>query len=68
MNMNFLAVVTPPLAIYHGCYTRKMFWEEKFTPVKMTSCGRINIRKHRDIKNGDKYIILDVSYNIYGLD
>ena len=28
--MKFLAVVTPP-SIYHGCYTRKTFWEEKFT-------------------------------------
>ena len=30
MNMNILAVVTPP-SIYHGCSTRKTFWEEKFT-------------------------------------
>ena len=28
--MKFLAVVTPP-SIYHGCSTRKTFWEEKFT-------------------------------------
>ena len=28
--MKFLAVVTP-LSIYHGCSTRKTFWEEKFT-------------------------------------
>ena len=28
--MNFLAVVPPP-SIYHGCSTRKTFWEEKFT-------------------------------------
>ena len=27
--MKFLAVVTPP-SIYHGCSTRKTFWEEKF--------------------------------------
>ena len=28
--MKILEVVTPP-SIYHGCSTRKMFWEEKFT-------------------------------------
>ena len=28
--MKFLVVVTPP-SIYHGCSTRKTFWEEKFT-------------------------------------
>ena len=28
--MKFLVVVTPP-PIYHGCSTRKTFWEEKFT-------------------------------------
>ena len=27
--MKFLVVVTPPY-IYHGCFTRKAFWEEKF--------------------------------------
>ena len=30
INMKFLVVVTPP-SIYHGCSTRKTFWEEKFT-------------------------------------
>ena len=30
VNMKFLVVVTPP-SIYHGCSTRKTFWEEKFT-------------------------------------
>ena len=30
MNINFLAVVTPP-SIYHGFFTRKTFWKEKFT-------------------------------------
>ena len=28
--MKFLVVVTPQ-SIYHGCSTRKTFWEEKFT-------------------------------------
>ena len=52
--MKFLAVVTPSPAIYHGLSTWKKFWEEKFTPVNMTSCGRHNVRKHREIKNGKK--------------
>ena len=30
MNMKLLAVVTPP-TIYHGCSTRKTFWEEMYT-------------------------------------
>ena len=33
MNMKLLEVVTPP-SIYHGCSTRKAFWEEKFTGKK----------------------------------
>ena len=52
MNMNFLTVVTPPLDIYHGCSTRKASWEENFAPMNMTSCGRRNVRKHREINNG----------------
>ena len=53
--MKLLAVVTP-LSIYHGFYTRKMFWEEKFTgeekftlgelsAVNLKSCGRRNVIK-----------------------
>ena len=30
MIMKLLAVVTPP-SIYHGCSTRKSFWEENIT-------------------------------------
>ena len=59
-----IEIVKPPPDIYHGCSTRKKFWEEKFTPVNMTSCVRINVRRHREIKNGEKYIILDISYKI----
>ena len=33
INMHFLVVVTPP-SIYHGCSTRKTFWEEKLTGKK----------------------------------
>ena len=66
MNMNSLAVVTPP-SIYIGCSNQKKFWEKKFTgkeklfsDVNMKHCGRQNIRKHRGIKGSDKYITLDI--------
>ena len=59
--MKLLEVVTPTPAFYHGCSTRKTFWEEKFTPVKMTSCGSHDVRKHRGTNNDEQYIILDVS-------
>ena len=67
MNMKLLAVVTP-LSIYHICSTWKMLSEEKFTgerklfsDVNMKNCGRQNVRKHREIKGGDKYVTLDIS-------
>ena len=57
--MNFLVVVTP-LSIYHGCSTRKTFWEEKvtgkkdlFQSVSMKNCGRRKVRKHKEIKGSD---------------
>ena len=53
MNMNLLAVLTPP-SIYHGFYTQKTLWERKFTPVNMKNCGRCNVSKHREINNGYK--------------
>ena len=52
INMKLLEFVTAP-PIYHGCSTRKKFWEkkftgeEKFTAVNMKKCGRLNVRKHR---------------------
>ena len=65
--MNLLAVVTPP-SIYHGCSTRKTFWEEKFTgkenlflAVNMKICGRLNVREHKEIKVSDKCVALDIS-------
>ena len=74
MNMNILAVVTP-LSIYHGCSTRRTFWEEKFTgkknlflAVNMKNCGRHNVRKHKDIKGSDKYVTLDISSKFDSLD
>ena len=65
--MKFLVVVTPP-SIYHGCSTRKTFWEEKFTgkkdlfqSVNMKNCGRRKVRKHKEIKGSDKIVTLNVS-------
>ena len=65
--MKFLIVITPP-SIYHGCSTRKTFWEEKFTgkkdlfhSVNMKSCGHCKVRKHKDIKDSDKIVTLNVS-------
>ena len=64
MKMKLLAVATPPY-IYDVWSTQKIFWEERFTfgeltPVNMKNCGRHNIRKHREIKDSDKYITLDI--------
>ena len=69
--MKFL-VVTPP-SIYHGCSTRKTFWEEKFTGkkqylfelVNMRNCGKRNFRKHREIKDSDERVILKAYENMY---
>ena len=65
--MKFLVVVTPPY-IYHGCSTRKTFWEENFTgkkylfqSVNMRNCGRRKVRKHKEIKGSDKIVTLDIS-------
>ena len=60
--MNIPSVLTPPF-IYHDCSTRKTLWEEKFTPgeftpVNMKDGGCRNVRKHRDIKDSDKFITL----------
>ena len=69
--MKLLAVLIPPY-IYHGFSTRKNLWEEnfkceekftlgEFTPVNMKNCGGHDVGKHRDIKDSDKYIVLDIS-------
>ena len=64
--MKFLVVVTPPY-IYHGCSTRKTFWEGKFTgkkylfqSVNMKNGGRRKVRKHKEIKGSDKIVTLDI--------
>ena len=61
MNMKFLAIVPPPAAIYHGSSTKKTFWEDKFILVNVKSCGKRNVRKKREINNGEQYIILEIS-------
>ena len=73
MNMKLISVVTP-LSIYHGCSTRKTFWEGKFTgkeklfpAVSMKNYGRCNVRKHREIKGSDKYVTLDISLKFENL-
>ena len=60
MNTKLLSVVTL-LSIYHGCSTQKTFREEIFTSTKIKHCGLCNVRKHREIKNGEKYITLKTS-------
>ena len=72
--MKFLVFVTPPY-IYHGCSTRKTFWEEKFTGkqhffqfVNMKHCGRPKVRKHKEIKGSDKCVTLNISEKFYDLN
>ena len=67
--MNLLVVVTQP-SIYHGCSTQKTLWEEIFTgkedvflSMKMNNYGRRKIRKHKEIKESDKSLTLDISSN-----
>ena len=78
--MKFLVVVTPA-SIYHGCSTRKTFWEENFTgkqdlfeSMNIKNCGRRKVRKHKEIKGSDKcvtlniYEILNISENFENLN
>ena len=44
------------------------FTPGEFTPVNITNYGRRNIRKHREIKDGKKYITLDISLKVESLD
>ena len=67
MNMKLLAFITP-LYVYHGSSSQKTFWEETFTPVNMKNCGCSNVRKHRVIKKGWKYITLGISLNFGSLE
>ena len=36
--------------------------------MNMKTFGRYNVRKHREIKNDEKYITLDISLKFVGLD
>ena len=65
--MKFQVFVTPP-SIYHGCSTRKTFWEERFTgkedlfqSVNMKNCGCRKFRKQKEIKGSDKCVTLNIS-------
>ena len=66
-SMKLLTFVTK-LSMYHGCFNRKTFWEEKFTPANMKNCGCHNVRKDREIKNGEQYVVLDISLKFGNLD
>ena len=72
--MKFLPFVTP-LSIYHGCSTRKTFWEGKFTgkenlflSVNMKNGGRRKVKKHKEIKSSENIVILDISANFDSLN
>ena len=72
INMKFLLVVTPP-SIYHGCSTRKTFWEGKFSgeqdlfeSVNMKNFGQRNVRKHKEIKVSNKCVTLNI-YEIFNI-
>ena len=72
--MKFLLVVTTP-SIYHGCFTRKTFWEENFTvkkdlfqSVNMKNCGRCKVRKHKEIKGSYKIVTLNISAKFESLN
>ena len=70
--MNLLAAVTPPF-IYYGCSTWETLWDEKFildefTPVNMKSFSLCNVRKHRDIKDSDKYITSNILLNFGSME
>ena len=70
--MKFLVVVTP-LSIYHGCFTRKTFWEGNFTDkqdlfesMNMKNCCRCKVRKHKEIKGSDNCVTLNI-YDILNI-
>ena len=72
MNMNILSIVTPP-SIYHGCFIWEMFWEEnftigEFTPMNMKNCGRLKVWKNRDIKDSNRYTILNILIKFGSMD
>ena len=66
--MKFLVAVAPP-SIYHGSSNQKTFWEEKFTgkkqdffeSVNMRNCCQRNVRKHREFKDSDERVTLNMN-------
>ena len=60
---NFLDVATPT-SIYNGCSTWNTFWKYNLTPVNMISYGSCNVRKHKEIKNSEQYIVLEFSLKL----
>ena len=36
--------------------------------MNMKNCGRVNVRKHREIKNGEECLILDISFKFVSLE
>ena len=66
-DMKLLAVVTLP-SIYHSCSTWKNLWGEEVTLVSMKNCTYRNVRKHRDINNGEQYIALGISIKFGNLN
>ena len=66
-DVNLLTVVTP-LSIYKGCSTWNTFWEVKFAQVNMKIYGCQNIIEHKDVKNSEQYIALDISWKFGNLD
>ena len=74
MNMKLPADVTPPY-IYHGCSTRKTFWEEKlkgkedlFLSVNKKFFYSHKVRKHKEIKVSNKYVTLNISLKFDSVD
>ena len=72
--MKFLVVVTQ-LYIYHGCSTWKTLREENFTgqkylfhSVNIKNGGRRKISYHKEIKDSDKIVTLNVSIKFDSLN
>ena len=65
--MKLLSVVTPSY-ISHVRSIWKKFWEENFTHAKMENCGRWNVRNHRDIRNDEQYIALEIYLEFVNMD
>ena len=50
-----------------------MFWEEnfklgEFSAVNTKNCDRRNVREHKDIKENEEYITLDISLKFVSME